>query len=463
MAVLGTAQITLVDLTDAYGVVMTSESHTFPGSTSAALAGSVTTQIVAMRGAEQVPASVVLSEVSKPAGVTVTMDSDKTSPTLTVAVSGSVTSGGVVRIPVHIGDVTIVKEFSFAIAFKGATGAQGAAGASATTVVCGNDSQSIPCTSAGSTSAASTITIPFAGYVGTSRAACTVAASGLPSGISVSANTAATDSADGSLVLAVEAGSALGSAAALSGTITLTFSCNGKTFARSFGWSKAKAGAAGGTGAQGAPGMPATSVVCGNEAQAIPCTAGGLVAAACTITIPFAGYVGTSRAACTASYSALPSGVTLGSNTAATASADGSLVLNVAANATLGAAATLTGAIELTLSCNGQKLAKLFTWTKANKGQTGATGATGSPGADALTLVVTSSNGTIFKNSSVSTVLTAHVYKGGAELTAAQIAALGTVKWYKDGAASATATGTTLTIDAGDVANKADYVAKLEG
>ena len=77
--------------------------------------------------------------------------------------------------------------------------------------------------------------------------------------------------------------------------------------------------------------------------------------------------------------------------------------------------------------------------------------------------MVTSSNGTIFKNSSVSTVLTAHVYKGGAELTAAQIAALGTVKWYKDGAASATATGTTLTIDAGDVANKADYVAKLEG
>ena len=84
-------------------------------------------------------------------------------------------------------------------------------------------------------------------------------------------------------------------------------------------------------------------------------------------------------------------------------------------------------------------------------------------GADAITLTVTSSNGTIFKNSAISTVLTAHVYKAGTELNITEIAALGTIKWYKDGGTTAVATGNTLTIDAGDVTNKATYIAQLEG
>ena len=84
-------------------------------------------------------------------------------------------------------------------------------------------------------------------------------------------------------------------------------------------------------------------------------------------------------------------------------------------------------------------------------------------GADAITLSITSSNGTIFKNSAIATVLTAHVYKAGTELTESQITGLGTIKWYEDGGATAVATGVTLTIDAGDVSNKATYIAQLEG
>ena len=40
MATVGTGQVTLVDLTDAYGVILTSEAHVFPGTESAAKAGS---------------------------------------------------------------------------------------------------------------------------------------------------------------------------------------------------------------------------------------------------------------------------------------------------------------------------------------------------------------------------------------------------------------------------------------
>ncbi len=84
-------------------------------------------------------------------------------------------------------------------------------------------------------------------------------------------------------------------------------------------------------------------------------------------------------------------------------------------------------------------------------------------GDDAINLSITSSNGLIFKNTDIATTLTAHVYKGGLELTSAQIAALGAVKWYKDGSTTAAATGITMTISAGDVSNKASYTAQLEG
>ena len=214
MAIRSVDQISIIDVTDAYSVILTSESHVFPGTTNAAKAGSATTQIIALQGSAQVPCSVTVSEITKPAGVTVSSDNNATSPTLTISVATSVTTGGVVKIPVHVGEVTIAKEFTFTIAFTGATGAQGA---------------------------------------------------------------------------------------------------------------------------------------------------------------------------------------------------------------------------------------------------------TGAAGADAITLSITSSNGTIFKNSAIETVLTAHVYRAGAELTAAQITALGTIKWYKDGAETAVGTGATLTIDAGDVSHRANYVCQLEG
>lgn len=90
-------------------------------------------------------------------------------------------------------------------------------------------------------------------------------------------------------------------------------------------------------------------------------------------------------------------------------------------------------------------------------------GANGADGEDALTLVITSSNGDIFKNTAIATTLTAHVYKGGAEVTGSALTALGTIKWYKDGGTTAVATGQTLTITAGQVQTKATYIAQLEG
>ena len=120
---------------------------------------------------------------------------------------------------------------------------------------------------------------------------------------------------------------------------------------------------------KGATGTSATNIVCGNEAQVIFCDKDGKTTSASTITIPFAGYLGNSRKACTVTYSTLPTGITLGSNTAATTSSDGSLVLNVANNSNLGG--NDSGIITLTFSCNSLIFIKKFSWSKAKTGLTG--------------------------------------------------------------------------------------------
>lgn len=92
----------------------------------------------------------------------------------------------------------------------------------------------------------------------------------------------------------------------------------------------------------------------------------------------------------------------------------------------------------------------------------GTNGTNGTNGKDAITMAITSSGGTIFKNTAIATTLTAHVYKGGVEVTGANLTALGTIKWYKDGGTTAVATGSSYTISAGDVNNKATFSAQLE-
>lgn len=93
------------------------------------------------------------------------------------------------------------------------------------------------------------------------------------------------------------------------------------------------------------------------------------------------------------------------------------------------------------------------------------TGATGAAGADAISMNITSSNGTVFKNSSDSTVLTAHVFKGGVEQSITDegvCGSLGSIKWYIGESTTAVATSKTLTVSASDVTNSAAYTAKLE-
>ena len=133
------------------------------------------------------------------------------------------------------------------------------------------------------------------------------------------------------------------------------------------------------------------------------------------------------------------------------------------------AGGTISDTCEVTipLTVDGDiEFTKKFTISVAKQGTKGDKGTNGTDGKDAITVSITSSAGFIFKNASIATTLTAHVYQGGKELTSQTtptLASVGTIKWYKDSGTTAVATGQTLTIAAGDVTNKATYTAKVEG
>lgn len=275
MAIKASAQVDLIDLTDGYSVNLSNDNHTFQGTTSAVNGTqSITSKITVMCGSEIVACT--LGAISTPSGLSVVSDNKTPEPTITITATSALTTSGSFTIPVIIGDITIGKVFSYAIAFKGTNGSNGTSvtvkdtsvtyqvGSSGTTVPTGSWVASPPSTSAGQ-------------YLWTKT--------------------------------------------------VVTYS-DGKT---------------------------------------------------------------------TTSYS---------------------------------------------VSRNGTN---------------------GANGADAFNIAIISSNGTIFKNTEIATTLTAKVFKGATELTGSALTSAGTIKWYKDGSSTATATGSTLTIAAGDITNRGSYVAQLEG
>lgn len=360
MAVKSSNQITLIDLTDAYSVILTNDSHTWIGDTdSVKNTQSTTTQVMALCGSEQVPCTV--GTMSPPNGISAVSDGKSPAPTITITATSALTTGGSFNIPIVIdGGITLNKVFSWGIAFTGAKGTTGDTGAAG---------KGISSTSVTYQSSTSGTTVPTGTWE-----------TSIPS---------------------VAAGSYLWTK-----TVT-TYTDNTSTTAYSVGMMGAK----GSTGSAG-KGVNSTAITYQKSTSGT--------------TAPTGTWSGSVPSASAGEYIWTRTVITYTDSTTSTAYSVG-----------------MIGA----------------TGAKGDKGETGATGAAG---ADAISLVVTSSAGTIFKNTNIATTLTAHVYKAGAEITGSALTALGTIKWYKDGSSTAAATGQTLTITAGDVSNKVSYEARLE-
>lgn len=113
---------------DAYTVFLTNESYTFAGSTSAALAGSTTTEVVVYKGINKItPTSITVG--TRPTGLTSSVSGAVVTFT---AATTLVTKNGTVPITIVADGKTFTKQFAYALSLQGGKGDPGENGVSVT-------------------------------------------------------------------------------------------------------------------------------------------------------------------------------------------------------------------------------------------------------------------------------------------------------------------------------------------
>ena len=213
-------------------------------------------------------------------------------------------------------------------------------------------------------------------------------------------------------------------------------------------------GATGQDGQQGEKGDPAINVILGNYADIIPCNSDGSVKSAMTLTIPFTGYIGTNKAACTVAVSGLPSGMTIGTNTPGTESNGGTLILSVAdkidgqKNMLNG---TNEGTITLTFTCNNSTVIHYYQWSKSIQALNGS---------NAILFEIFAPTGNIIYNGANNVELKARLMDGSTEVADALVY---TWAQYKNGsyAPISDTTINTLVVEPSDVSGYASYQCKV--
>ena len=425
MAIKATAQTTIIDVTDAYSVMLTSEAYTFVGGTGGVGSGQTcATEAVAYCGTNQCASvSVNAADIVCPTGITATVENSGTSKVkITFKTTATVNAACEATIPVVVDGITMNKKFSFAVARTGNTGATG---------------KGIKGT-------------PVAEYVGSAS------------------NTTVPTSGWSTTIPSVTQGQYLW-------TRVTTQYTDGTS---SVSYSVAKQGSTGATGTVGSQWYSGTGIT-GTSTTATAFTGSGVANARVNDM-----YLNTSTGytyKCTVAGNAqtakwVYAGSIKGNqgdkgNTGATGNGISKADITYAASSSNTSAPTSGWQSTPPSVSAGQYLwtKTVFTYTNggtATQYSVAKQGATGAAGADALTGTITLSNGNIFKNNTGSTVLTAHVWKGSVEQTitdAGVCGSLGSVKWYKVGSDTAIATAKSITVSAGDVTNTASYYFQLEG
>lgn len=128
MAVKSADQVTIIDVTDAYSVMLTSEAYTFVGGTGGVSSGqSCNTEAVAFCGTNQCASlTVTAADITCPTGISATVENSGTSRVkITFKTTATISTACEATIPVVVDGITMNKKFSFAVAKTGATGATG--------------------------------------------------------------------------------------------------------------------------------------------------------------------------------------------------------------------------------------------------------------------------------------------------------------------------------------------------
>lgn len=157
-----------------------------------------------------------------------------------ISLSALTSDNGSAQFAATYGGQTIKKTISFAKSKQGVVGPQGSTGPGGLSSILLNENQPITVTTGRLVSPAQTVTIPFTAFSGSSRVACTATVGSLPTGVSVTSNTAGTTSANGSIVLAFALNANLGGVTTAfdTGSITITVTASGVAIPLVFSYAK---------------------------------------------------------------------------------------------------------------------------------------------------------------------------------------------------------------------------------
>lgn len=265
------------DLENAYTIVLTNEAQVIPTNSSRVPTSSATyyTDIVVYQGTTQ-RTDYTIGTINSANGITVS----KTSSRVNFAVSTGTTitaDGGNFTIPITIDNKTFNKTFSWSCSKQGSTGATGAtgnAGADAYTVILTNESHTFATQNNGNISSAISTTTQVLAYKGASSITPTIGTLPTVNGLTLSKS---------GTTITIQANT--GTSLADSGSFNIPVTVDGKSFTKTFSWSKSKQGATGATGATGANGTNAKSVDIMASTQVFKSTDGGATFFPDTITL----------------------------------------------------------------------------------------------------------------------------------------------------------------------------------
>lgn len=126
MGIKASGQITIVDVTDAYSALLSSEGYTFVGDSTGAPSGlTCTTQVTAYCGSQQCEEVRVVA-VQCPSGISAIINNNgASSPVITFTTNDIITETTQATIRIVVDEITITKKFTFSVAIQGSDGADG--------------------------------------------------------------------------------------------------------------------------------------------------------------------------------------------------------------------------------------------------------------------------------------------------------------------------------------------------
>lgn len=502
-------QITVIDVTDAYSVVLTSETYTFIGGASGVAAGqSCSTEVAAYCGQNQCSkVSVTQSAIVCPIGISATVTNNNTSLVkITFKTTATISSACEATIPIVVDGITIYKKFSFAVAKAGAVGPKGDQG------VAGKDGKDgattyfhVKYSAVSNPTSSSQISETPNTYIGTYVDFISEDSTdpkkykwyrfqglqgkqgekGIPGENGANGETSYLHikySDDGGKTFTSKNGETMG---AYIGTC-VDFKVDDPTTVKSYSWARIRGdqgpqglqgvqGEQGKQGIQGEPGKDGKTTYFHIKYSSVanPTASSQMSEIADT-------YIGT-YTDFTEADSTDPKKYTWHrlegiqgeqgkQGIQGSTGADGKTsYLHIKYSNDAGK--TFTGnegedsgeyiGTYVDFNKNDPTTVTAYKWSKM-KGEVGATGAAGK---DGIVISITGSNGFTFKNSRGSTALTAHVFKGGVEqeITDGGICgSLGIIRWYVGTSTTAKATARSITVTADDITNIGSYTCQLE-